>query len=67
MPRRNKSIKYTQPITPTCSPKRQFANEKLANDAAEYQMLIKNELELRTYKCNLCNKWHLTRSKKQLD
>jgi len=64
MPRRNKSIKYTQPLIKTCSPKRKFNNEKVANDAAEYQMLIKPGLELRTYRCHICNKWHLTRSKK---
>jgi len=61
MPRHNKSIKHVQPITKTCSPKRQFITEKLANEAAEYQMLIKPNLELFTYKCNLCQKWHLTR------
>lgn len=62
MPRRNKSIKHVQPVIKTCSPKRQFSNERLALEAADYQMLMKPNLELRVYKCGLCQGWHLTRN-----
>jgi len=61
MPRRNKSIKHVQSPIVSCSPKRQFDKEKIAKEAAEYQMLIKPSLELSVYQCNICNKWHLTR------
>lgn len=62
MPRHNKSIKHIKLIIINCNSKREFKNKNEASEAAEYQMLIKPNLELFTYKCNLWNKWHLTRS-----
>ena len=44
-----------------CNDKRQFLNERVAIEAAEYQMLINLNLQLSTYQCNYCYKWHLTR------
>jgi len=62
MPRRNKSIKYIKTIfSYDCSDKRKYANEREAKETAEYQMLINPDLQLATYKCELCHKWHLTR------
>lgn len=47
-----------------CDKKRRFTSEREANKAAEYQMLVKPELELFVYKCDLCGGWHLTRQTK---
>lgn len=65
MPRRNKSVKSSvRPLITTCESKRKYTTEKQANDTAEYQMLINSDLELSVYKCDLCQKWHLTRNNK---
>ena len=65
MPRKNNQIKHTRlMISNNCQPKRQFLNEKEATSAAEYQMLINQNLELSVYKCDTCQKWHLTRRHK---
>jgi len=63
MPRQNNTPKH-QPFrfASNCEQKRRFGTEKEAQDAAEYQMLLKPNLELSTYKCDLCGGWHLTRS-----
>jgi hypothetical protein len=45
----------------TCNSKRRFATKKLAEAAAEYQMLLKPELDLDVYVCGQCGGWHLTR------
>jgi len=62
MPRKNnsQSHQHFQP-TPDCSHKRSYVSELKAQDAAEYQMLVKPRLELSVYKCDLCRNWHLTR------
>jgi hypothetical protein len=62
MPRKN-NLPTHQPyrFTSGCSQKRRFVREKEAQDAAEYQMLIKPTLELSVYKCQECGGWHLTR------
>ena len=62
MPRRNKQIKITRTIVQNnCDAKRRYISENEAIKAADYQMLINQNLELSTYKCNLCFKWHLTK------
>jgi hypothetical protein len=65
MPRRNQQIKYVRSVINirTCDSKRRFINQRKAVEAAEYQMLIKNDLELEVYQCDVCFGWHLTRSK----
>lgn len=64
MPRHNQQIKHIRLVSNNCQPKRQFLNEREAIKAAEFQMLIKPNLELSTYQCNICKKWHLTRQPK---
>ena len=62
MPRRNKSIKHTLIVYRNdCSDKRKYVSKKDAIKAAEYQMIMKMNLELGVYKCETCNMWHLTR------
>ena len=62
MPRRNKTIKHTKiTLVNNCQTKRQYLTERQAREVANYQMLINNNLELSVYKCDSCNKWHLTR------
>lgn len=65
MPRRNKTIPH-QPFqfVSACQNKRRFANEREAREAADHQMLLKPDLQLSTYKCELCGGWHLTRQTK---
>ncbi len=62
MPRHNKQIKHIKAIfINNCQTKRQYSTERQAREVADYQMLINNDLELSVYKCDSCNKWHLTR------
>lgn len=65
MPRRNKTAPH-QPFQfkSRCQSKRRYNTQQEAGDTAEHQMLIKSELQLTTYKCELCGGWHLTRTKK---
>lgn len=67
MPRRHKKQTYN-PYRHliACSSKRRFRNKIDADDAAEIQMLRQPSLELSTYQCNICKKWHLTRRHEQL-
>jgi hypothetical protein len=63
MPRKNN----TPPHLPlrfvnACEQKRRFRTEKEAASAAEHQMLLKPDLELSVYQCELCGGWHLTRN-----
>jgi len=68
MPRRNQQNLHKKiTFINNCQPKRKFNNEKEAIKAAEYQMLIDINLDLSVYKCDICNKWHLTRSKANKD
>lgn len=62
MPRRSETPKH-QPFRfgSNCESKRRFDTERKAQEAADYQMLMKPELELAVYKCELCGGWHLTR------
>lgn len=68
MPRRNQQIQYIRPNlnVSTCDSKRRFVNQKNAVEAAEYQMLIKNDLELDVYQCDVCFGWHLTRQQSNI-
>lgn len=62
MPRKNRQIPHSPlHFINGCRSKRRFATEREALAAAEYQMLVKMELELAVYKCDLCGGWHLTR------
>jgi len=57
MPRRNKQIKHIRLVAnDNCQSKRQFLNEREAEKAAEFQMLINPSLVLSTYKCDMCQK-----------
>ncbi|MDB5178035.1 MAG: iviTM7 [Candidatus Saccharibacteria bacterium] len=64
MPRRSKPASH-QPFRfgSSCQTKRRFGTERQAKEAADYQMLVKSDLELSVYKCELCGGWHLTRTK----
>ncbi|MEI6054229.1 MAG: hypothetical protein WCQ49_02560 [Candidatus Saccharibacteria bacterium] len=64
MPRVNKQIRHNRiTFVNNCQPKRKYSSEKEAIKAADYQMLLDINLELSVYKCDTCNKWHLTRIK----
>jgi hypothetical protein len=67
MPRKNKTIQHRPYLMNQlfCS-KRNYKNEKEAQNAAELQMLKDMNLELSVYKCNLCKYWHLTRNTKSI-
>jgi hypothetical protein len=65
MPRRNNGPKYIRQVyQKSCDSKRKYNSEREAIETGKYQMLIHPELELDVYKCQLCNKWHLTRQVK---
>jgi hypothetical protein len=62
MPRKNNTPQHQKfQLISSCSQKRAFATEKLAQAVADHQMLVKPTLELSVYLCPLCHKWHLTR------
>lgn len=61
MPRKNKQIEYTRPSKPTCDHKKRYETENEALRAAHYQTLINHGLGLSVYKCDICQKWHLTK------
>ncbi len=66
MPRQN----HTKPHQPfrfasNCQQKRRYGNEREALEVAAYQMLLKPELQLGVYKCELCGGWHLTSIKQK--
>jgi acetone carboxylase gamma subunit len=62
MPRKNNTPLHQKfKLILSCTQKRAFTTEKLAQIAAETQMLQKPGLELRVYLCPDCHKWHLTR------
>lgn len=62
MPRRNNTPVHAPfRFNRSCDTKRRFKTEREAAAAAEYQMLIKPDLELSAYKCDQCGGWHLTR------
>lgn len=62
MPRRNNSPQH-QPFqfASNCQQKRRFGTEKQARDAADHQMLVRDDIVLSVYRCELCGGWHLTR------
>lgn len=63
MPRKNNSKKHTPYIhTNHEDGKKRFATKREAEKAAEYQMLLKPELELFVYKSDMDGGWYLTRS-----
>lgn len=62
MPRRHNTPAHTPfQFASNCQSKRRFGTEKQAESAAEHQELIQHNLELSTYRCELCGGWHLTR------
>ena len=65
MPRRNSIpkpiIRFV--LKNNCDAKRKYPTENAAIQTAEHQMLLNYDLELSVYKCDNCNKWHLTRNK----
>lgn len=62
MPRRNKHIKHTPFQLPNKEAgKTRYATKREAEKAAEYQMLLKSDLELYVYKSELDGGWYLTR------
>ena len=62
MPRKNSTQKHVPfRFASNCQTKRRFASEKEAVSAADHQMLVRHDLELTVYKCELCGGWHLTR------
>lgn len=66
MPRRNKTATHKPfKMAGSCQSKRQYINEREAQKAADYQMLINPNLELSIYKCDICQKWHLTKRANQ--
>jgi len=66
MPRKNRTLPHTPfRFTTNCQKKRRFSSEREAKEAADYQMALKPELELTTYKCELCGGWHLTNAGKK--
>lgn len=63
MPRKNNSKKHAPYIrTNHEDGKKRFATKREAEKAAEYQMLLKPELELFVYKSDMDGGWYLTRS-----
>lgn len=61
MPRRNNTPRHQPLVFKSSCDKRRFKTEREALAAADYQILIKPELELSVYKCQYCGGWHLTR------
>jgi hypothetical protein len=61
MPRRNNQTKYIPPRQPSCDHKKRYDTENEALRAAHYQTLINHGLGLSVYRCDLCQKWHLTK------
>jgi hypothetical protein len=62
MPRKNNTPKHHSfRSVNNCDTKRRYKTEKEALAAADYQMLVNQNLELSVYKCELCGGWHLTR------
>lgn len=66
MPRRNNQIKYIPPVKPACDHKKQYNTEEEAIRTARHQMIINHSLHLAVYRCDLCQKWHLTRNNKSI-
>lgn len=65
MPRKNSTPKHVPfRFASNCQTKRRFTSEKEAVSAAEHQMLVRHDLELTVYKCELCGGWHLTRQER---
>ncbi|OGL23262.1 hypothetical protein A2791_00180 [Candidatus Saccharibacteria bacterium RIFCSPHIGHO2_01_FULL_46_30] len=62
MPRKNNHVKHTPlQFVDREAGKKRFATKREAENAAEYQMLLKADLELFVYKSELNGGWYLTR------
>ena len=60
MPRRHSASKHTPfALSAPCARKKSYSNEHEAQKAAEEGSLRSPEVELATYKCPYCGKWHL--------
>ncbi len=69
MPRRHKPTAHT-PFLPqngatVCRAKQKFPSDIAARRAAELKNLENSALTLSTYRCDYCQKWHLTRNQMQ--
>jgi hypothetical protein len=60
-PTKHKRINYS---LISCGSKRKYKNQNEAENIAEIQMLINQNIELGVYKCEYCNYWHLTNTTK---
>lgn len=62
MPRKNNTTpRPSFHFASSCQQKRRYATEKIAEAAADTQMLLNYDLQLSVYKCESCSGWHLTR------
>lgn len=62
MPRKNKVVKHTPYIfTNHEAGKTRYSTKREAEKAADYQMLLHQNLELYVYKSDLDGGWYLTR------
>lgn len=66
MTHKHRPRQYADP--PLCDGKRMYASEREAREIADQQELLNfgQELELNTYRCIKCGKWHLTRVQKDV-
>ncbi len=64
MPRKNNTQKHVpfQSVNNEAS-KTRYATKRQAEEAAEYRMLLKPDLQLHVYKSDLDGGWYLTRQK----
>ena len=64
MPRRNNTPKHTPyQLTNHEASKTRYATKREAEKAADYQMLMKPDLEIYVYQSDLDRGWYLTRKK----
>lgn len=64
MPRKNKHVKHVPfQFVNSEAGKKRFATENEAKKAADYQMLLKPDLELYVYKSDIDGGWYLTRTR----
>ncbi len=66
MPRKHQTEKHKPyQYLSMCKQKQQYATEKAALETiADRELMNMSLVELSTYQCPSCNKWHLTRQKR---